>query len=286
MTKTNINNVSLEHGDNDEISPLAENFFSSNVVRPAVVAPKIYDKWPVLRSLPPVLEMDYSRILSKPFLIANYNWPITLGQFTSLVTPTVFPGDIFTNNLIKIPFQASTLFRCKACFMVQVSGTTMHQGTLVASVTPYRSPCGAASGATNSQHFINNILASPHAFLNANNSTAACIEIPFNYNNKLCYCDPDSNVVVPVASGNNFAQLNLVVLNPLQAPSNASTVVNVVVHVIFEELEFYAPHVDITYRANPQIKQMNPFFSGLRASAIDFLDTGIAFIRSYTGLLS
>lgn len=281
-TTSNLNDS--EGREVDDISPISSKFYSSNIVRTPIVPDKIYDKWPVVNSLPKILEMDYSRILAKPFLVRSIPWPSSIPAFQSINTDTLFPSQILTNSLITIPFQASTLFRCKACFMVQVSGTSMHQGTLLASVLPAYTPIGTIATTTNTRQFVNTMMAAPHAFLHANNSTSACIEIPFMYNNKLCYCDPTGNVVQAIATGTDFAQLSIVVINPLQGPASSSVALNVVVHVIFEELEFYSPHVDVSYRATPEVKLLDPLFNGLRKSAVDILDSGINFVRSYTGL--
>lgn len=237
--------------------------------------------------------MDYSRILQKPYLIGTYSWADSAAQYTRIQTVSL-PSAALTNALAVIPFNSATLYRAKMCILAQVHGTPLHQGTLVVTVPPKGTPTG-----TFEPNF-NNAMAAPHAFLSANQSTSVCVEVPFYVNSKLAFCDPTSNVISPYAFA-DYADIDLIVLNKLTAPTAGSTTLNVTIHVMFKDIEFYAPHIDVVYKNIPNslVKLNNPhfgslksiatgfidgFFSNIKKAGGDFLDWARGSIRAYTGL--
>jgi hypothetical protein len=174
--------------------------------------------------------MDYSRILNKPFLIDNLTWTNSSTVY-SLLPRISLPSDALTNYLAKVPFQSSSLYRMKACVMLQVSGTPMHQGLLLASVIPYPYiPVNPTQ-----------LLQAPHSFLNANESTSVCIEVPFYQRTPLARTSTTSTEVG--LSTFNYADLRLMVIDPLASSGTASTSLTISVHLILKEAEFYVPKI-------------------------------------------
>lgn len=228
--------------------------------------------------------MDFSRILNKPFLVKTFNWTNVQTAFTTIDTFT-FPSGALLNDLVKIPFDSSAVFRAKACVMLQVSGTAMHAGTLIASALPVGTP-------TSSRFNIGNMMASPHAFLYANEASSVCVEIPFYSNSTLAYCDAKNNVVSGSPFKNDYATIAINVLNPLISPTGAATTVTGSIHVMFTDIEFYGPHIDVAYKTTPQFKSarniatgfIDGVFSNIATAGGDFLDFVRGTIRQYTGL--
>lgn len=273
--------------------------------------PPMYDKWADLYSIDKQLKMDYSRILEKPYLVGSYTWLTSYAQYSTQTTLSL-PTDAIANALAVLPFNASTLYRAKMCVMIQVAGTPMHQGTLIAAAVPAKT---IVAGINN----INNMMAAPHALLFANASTSACIEVPFYYNSKLTFCDPTDNVISPYYN-NNYCDFVVAVLNQLVAPATGATSLTYTVHVMFKDVEFYAPHIDVIYKNVPNslIKKRFPqskvrkydnkdlilvrdhphflglksiatgfidgFFTNVRKAGGDFLDWARGTLRAYTGL--
>jgi len=264
-----------------------------------------YDKTSKLDCVPPVLEMDYSVILNKPFLLDTVDWPNTATRH-SLLLSYELPGDVLANALAEIPFIASVYYRAKISMVFQVSGTPMHQGILLASAQPFNNLGGSIDR-------INSYLSAPHVFLHANESTSVALEIPFYVNSKLAPIDFTDSTVVPSNIGANFCSVELMVFNPLGVPSSGSTTVSVSAHVVFRELEFYVPHIDPEWVPFPGFlaegfignfyegvkatisKSLDSFASGVNALAGDLLDKtkglvkdGVSAVRegvrAYTGL--
>lgn len=264
-----------------------------------------YDKTSKLDCVPPVLEMDYSVILNKPFLLDTVDWPNTATRH-SLLLSYELPGDVLANALAEIPFTASVYYRAKISMVFQVSGTPMHQGILLASAQPLNNLGGSIDR-------INSYLSAPHVFLHANESTSVALEIPFYVNSKLAPIDFTDSTIVPSNIGANFCSVELMVFNPLGVPSSGSTTVSVSAHVVFRELEFYVPHIDPEWVPFPGFlaegfignfyegvkatisKSLDSFASGVNALAGDLLDKtkglvkdGVSAVRegvrAYTGL--
>lgn len=190
--------------------------------------------------------MDFSRILNKPFFISNVNWPTTSVAF-SVLQEIKIPADILLNNLAKVPFESSVFYRCKISLILQVAGTSMHQGTIIASALPIGvDPIpGQTPAIVRSQ--MGSLMCAPHVFLSANEATPAALEIPFYVNGKLDKTDLNVNTFLPYTRSVNYASARLVVLNPLVAPTNGSTALTVSVFAMFTDMEFYVPHVDVEF---------------------------------------
>jgi len=231
-------------------------------------------------SVDPTTKMDFSHILEKPFYIGNVAWATTavvdqrLGVFT-------FPTAFTTLPLIRIPFLSCAKWRGRMCAFIQVLATPFHQGTVMAVALPYE--------AMTSVETISGTCPSPHVLLSANQSTSACLEIPFSSPTDLAECFTSVNDVFGLTtSAVTFAQLKFFVLNPLLAPASGSTAVSISVHIMFKELEFYVPNTTpgATFLTEASVISAAldtavPAAKKLTADAIDSVRT---MVRGVTGL--
>lgn len=296
------------------VSQIAENYYSSVRTRSVIEPDFIYDTFPALNQVPKKLEMDFSRILNKPYFVKNFTYSTTQVQGDTLGQLAI-PTDILTNNLAKVPFDASVFYRVKLTLILQISGTPMHQGTLIAAAFPNGYLATPADTALNTILKFNSFMAAPHVFLAANESTSVALEVPFYVNGKLAKVDETLTTISPYTFETNYAQVAVAVLNPLSAPTNGSTSVTVSIHAMFTHMEFYVPHVDITFLPAPPVantvfavddvdedvpafsaegyaadiskvatRAIDGVFAVGKRVASDFLDVARQGIRSLTGL--
>ena len=207
----------------------ASNFYSAVRTKETVSIPYIYDKQPRFDSIPPKLEMDYSRILHKPYFIQNVTWTGATGNLAIIS----IPSSILINKLASIPFDASVYYRAKISAILQVAGTPMHQGLVIASVTPAAFPFDP-----NGDFELNSLMCCPHAFLNANESTPVRVQVPFYVQGKFAAIDLSGTTISPYAKNSDYADLVLEVVNPLTPPTGGSTTVTISVHFMFDDLEW------------------------------------------------
>jgi len=277
----------------DSVTKISENYFSSLRTRSVVEPEFIYNKQPQLNQVPAELKMDFSRILNKPFFIKNATWTNTSQRFT-IIDSLSIPKDIAINELSQIPFIASALYRAKVTLMLQVAGTPMHQGMLLAYTVPagyYEKPLTVDRSI--SQSWVGSGMAAPHVFLSANESTPVALEVPFYVNGKLTKCDVANNTISPYASFGDYADLMIQVMNPLVAPTSGSVSLSVSVFAIFNEIEFYIPHCDVQYFNAEGIvsdlsaaatKAIDGVFAVAKRFSGDILDVGRSGVRALTGL--
>jgi hypothetical protein len=300
--KTNIiyNNVEYEvasTSDNSdkstEIDSVASNYFSNLRTRSVIEPMAQYSKFPKLTSMPPKLEMDYSKILNKPYFVKNITWQASSTPGT-LISTIRIPLDVNLNPLAIIPFHTSTFYRTKLTLFLQASGTPMHQGTLIAAAVPI----GFAGPAT-TLHAMGTFMAASHVFLSANQATSAALEIPFYVNGTLEMTDTDLTTISPYSRNVNYAEVDIMVVNPLAASNTIPTAISISVHAMFNELEFYVPHVDPVTWITPTSFASEGFWSDVTSIASkgidglfslgkkitgDLLDAGRRGIRALTGL--
>ena len=243
--------------------------------------------------------MDFSRILNKPFFIKNVLWRTT-DTAHSIINNIGIPSEILLNNLAKIPFQSSSFYRAKIGVILQVAGTPMHQGIVLASAVPR---VGVATN--NTSMLINKHLAAPHVFLSANEATPVILEVPFYSATKLRNVDLLNTTVGPESPTLDYAQVALQVINPLLINAGGSSTVTISVHAVFMDMDFYVPHIDPNWVAqgfisdlkNVATRGIDGTFGVLKQVAGDLLDTlkrgannGLKSareaIRTYTGLHS
>jgi hypothetical protein len=267
----------------DTVESTQRKFYSDIIDRNGGEIPTIYNVSPIIKSVPACLEMDFSRIINKPFLVKNIEWKASNAIFSRIETIKI-PGDILTSELLKVPFRSSTWFRAKICAFVQVSGTSMHSGIVLASAIP------PSTGIPGTRYYVNNYLSAPHMFLTPAMSSASCLEIPFYSNTDLFLANSDTDAPT-YCSGNDYAELTFVVLNALAVPTSGTTTINITVHVMFKELEFYVPAITPTWVA-PQFgpfasiatKAIDGAFNVARSYTSDFFDWFRSSIKAYTGL--
>lgn len=170
-TITQINNIDSE-------------FFSSLKTKDSVESGMTYNKLVGVTSIPKSLKMDYSRILDKPFLLTTTTWSTSdaVGELYRLALPSA----IYNNYLAKVPFDSSTLYQMRMCLMIQVSGTPMHQGLLL---------CASVPNGSQVVSNVNSILCAPHCFMNANEATPICLEVPFYANSTLLRTSGSTNII-------------------------------------------------------------------------------------------
>jgi hypothetical protein len=241
--------------------------------------------------------MDFSRILNKPFFIRNINWVNTSPAFTVLGN-VALPGDLLLNQLARVPFESSVLYRAKITLIMQVSGTPMHEGMVIAAAFPNGYGPAVGITAANARAYIGSFMSAPHVFMSANESTPVALEIPFYVNGKLDKTDIFGNTISTYPFGVNYAQACIMALNPLLPPASGSTTLTVSVFAMFTDVEFYVPHLDITYITPPAFeaegivedlsriasKAIDGAFSVVRKFGNDVLDVARQGVRSLTGL--
>lgn len=193
----------------------------------------VYDTMVAVTSVPPILRMDYSRILNKPYLINTITWNTSAAINTELSRISI-PSALYTNYLASVPFKSSVLYQTRLCLMLQVSGTPMHQGMLLAAAVPAGVPA-----ITN----INALMSCPHVFMSANEATSVCLEIPFFSESTLLRTVAGTNGYPENDQAGDYANLIIFIKNPLNASSGSSTALSVSIHAEFKEMDFYVPKV-------------------------------------------
>jgi len=283
--------------DNAVINPISSNYYSALRTRSVIEPDFIFTDFPKINSVPKDLSIDYSKILNKPFFIGNIDWNTTQGSGV-LLNHLEIPFSILTNELSKYPFNTSVLYRAKVSLIYQVAATPMHQGTVIVAAVPVGTHLALIEQPT---LLFNKMMTAPHAFLYANESTSIRVQVPFYSNSKLVNTDERGDTFQPNYQFGNYAEVVTVVLNPLAQPVSGSTDLTISVHAIFDELEFYVPHIDITFEAEGLMEIGSRFVNGIFSTVRqggeglldygkevvgDFLDSARGFIKRYTGLHS
>lgn len=281
--KINNNNSAMNVVDKVDIQ--ASNFYSSARSKDGINSAFIYNQNMKFDNLPPKLEMDYSRILNKPYFVNNLTWTTSSAALANIPIPST----ILLNKLAKVPFEASLYYRAKVSAILQVAGTPMHMGTLIAGVVPRGFPTDISNVTE-----VNSLLCAPHAFLHANESTPIRLQVPFYVQGKFAAIDLDGNSVTPYPFNSDYAELRVQVLNALRVPTSGSNTLTVSVHYMFDELEFYVPHVDPEWELTPQglmtdvsrnaTGAIDGIFSVAKKFTGDILDSVRGGVRAWTGL--
>jgi len=298
--------MNFNYNQDTGMKETVSNFFSSIKSRSAIEPDKMYTKFPKIACVPEELKMDYTRLLAKPFFIKSIPWVTTDTVGTELFKDSGgdfidgfnVPTSLQLNQLARLPFFSSVLYRCKVKLIIQVAGTPMHQGCILFGVQPAGFRVEGAPVPETLERF-NSLMAGPHVFAFANECTAVTLEVPFYFNTKLGKTDLDGQTIQPNFTRNNYAQVLALVLNPLQGPTGASTRLTFSVHAEYSDMEFYIPHTDPLYAPTPPTFEAQGFIADVSSSATavldsaftnarntvsDFLDVGRGFVRKYTGL--
>jgi len=267
---------------NNNIVKQDDHFNSSFKSRNLVETPTTYDAFPSIKSLPRELKMDFDRILNKPFLIDVQQWDTTTAAMTNLITKP-FPTSMLDNDQLRAPFRFAAKYRMKACMMLQVTGTPLHQGIILASAVPRY--CVKPSRLT-----VNSLLQSPHVFLSANEATPACLEIPFYSQTKLrntFTAEANERRCAIWGDEEDYADIHLFVINPLVAGSTGATSVSISITIVIKEADFYVPKNSATTWSSQSAiigSLLDKGATYLKNITGDFIDAARGGIRQYTGL--
>lgn len=246
--------------------------------------------------------------VNRPFLVARGSWSTTDTRFDKL-TPTsinsgfVFqlPRDIFVSNTsLSSILRIARLYRCKLCLNITLTGTLTHSGMLLAAVLP---PSGDNGVPVDNGRIINTMLSGPHAFLAANEASSVCLEVPFYCNTDYASLDvlPSNMTQTPdfCQRNSNFANLTIIVLNPLLAPDSSSTSLSYVIEAVFQHLDLKVPFPGLStwtataptvlkegqsFLAKAGTKMIDSTFGITKNLVSDGLDSLRGIVRRYTGL--
>jgi hypothetical protein len=274
--------------EQDTVKVVSEHFYSDLRTRTIVDDIPIYNASCVNKSIPEEMAMDFSRILNKPFLINNFTWSTTDARFSSKQILTL-PSDMYANlprsAMLRAPFDISAIYRLKMKLIFQVSGTPMHQGIMLLSATPPGTSLHYLAGYSNKLS-ANTLMAAPHAFLYANGSSSAALEVPFYANTKYLYTEVEGDTISYTSYNNDFAAINLMILSPLVAPTAGTQSLSITVYAIMEDAQFFIPHTDVTFVAQSNFvsNAIDYIFNGAKKVSFDFIDGMRDVVRTYTGL--
>lgn len=184
------------------------------------------------------------------------------------------------------------------CVNITITGTISHSGMLLAAVTPTSTTASVLP--SDGGRCINTMLSGPHAFLSANEATSVCLEVPFYCNSDYAVMDLSTNYNRDITIPNsNFAMLSIMVLNPLQAASTASTSLSLVFEFFFKSIELKVPRPIPNFSGTPpalNIREAQSFlvkagtkfldttFNSLKTATADAIDGLRGTVRAYTGL--
>lgn len=235
------NTVTLNQKPSSEFDTTSKHG-SQLVNRESTGQEQVYDNTIEKICVNPSLRMDYSGLIDKPFYLTQFTWSTTAAAAT-VISTIGFPSSILAlNRIASAPFDLSSIYRMRGCVNLQVAGTPMHGGALLAAVV------NRTTDSYLNDNSLHTYQCAPHAFLHANNTSAVCIEIPFYSQTRYRYTpsltssrDPLLISTLTTPNAGDFAQLRTRVLSALTTPTSGVTSVVVTVSVIFKELEFYVP---------------------------------------------
>jgi len=179
-------------------------------------------------------------LLNKPLFIKTFDWvktTATNGNITGAALQV--PSDLLINDVIRAPFNTSLFYTCKMCFHIQVIGTPFHQGALLVYYKPNNGFATAFPADS-----INDAQIAPSVILYANQSTPACLEIPFSCPTNVANTDFDT-VGKPYYNnrftkfGSNIGAIYAKVIVPVD--SQSTTTVRVSYYVTFQDIKFFVP---------------------------------------------
>lgn len=240
-------------GSNLEVSNQVSNAASSVQTRSIATLGERYPER-LETSISDEFKMSIAPWINRPFFVGNVAWTTTATRYSNISTPVVtLPRDIFNSNpsLTRL-MQLASMYRCKLCLNISITGTITHQGMLLAAILP-----PSTTDYSTGPLAINSMLTGPHAFLAANEASSVCLEVPWYNNSELGLLDSakytagpytsNPDIVVPNA---NCATLLIKVINPLATSTGSSTSVNIVIEAFFKELDlFVATPKEVTFSA-------------------------------------
>jgi len=282
----------------DKINLITKNHLSSIVTREVAEQEVSYDKFPITSCTKQQMLFDISPMLERPLILDTVSWANTNIRFSSLANYPLMSNLFISSPTLKQYLSNYSFFRCHACAYVTVTGTINHQGTLLAGVKPY---WYFRSGTVAQEELINTLMTGPHAMLGANEATSACIEIPFYVATDFLTLDATSppektNPDLNYFDTNPYAELVLLVMNPLVVAGASSTTVSVHVQIKINKLEVYAPtpgaptYVPVSTLTSESMlgrvatSALDKTSDLLKNTSADFIDALRGVVKSYTGL--
>jgi hypothetical protein len=207
-------------------------------------------------------ENNFQPLLDKPLFIKTFQWDSTLLSNANIPTGALsLPQDLLVNDVIAAPFQFSAFYTAKMCLRLQVLGTPFLQGALIIYFKPNN-----GFGTTITASSINDALVAPNVILFANQSTPACLEIPFSLptnvgSTNFNLTDNYYNYNITRFSS-NVGSIYAKVLTPLTSIS--ATSVRISIHATFADVKFYVPKNGRMLPAPPVFSEDNAQLSRLQ----------------------
>jgi hypothetical protein len=279
------------------VTQITKQHLSSITTRDLAEEDFIYDKFPQAYCSKKEMLFDVSPMWERPVVANTTTWSTSDARFKQLLRYNLMWDFFSATPSFRSFLKNYAYFRCHACAYVTITGTLNHQGTLLAAVVPQ----GISNTTANLENLINTFMTSPHALLGANEATSSCIEIPFyvptDYLTMEATTATDPSIAdLGLLSRNPYAQLMIMVLNPLSVGGNGSTTISIHTQIKITKLEVYtqtpaAP----TYVAAPTLlaesyigRVVTDTFDRtsefLKTTSSDFIDALRSTVRQYTGL--
>lgn len=245
----------------------------------------IYDTFPDPGYMENSVKLSFPTVLGKIFHVDTFEW--TVNDNRGFMYAYSVPYDLLINSLAKIPYISSCYWRGNVCVVLQISGTPMHQGTLVVSAVPH----DTMKHQLGHLEAFNSLFASPHVLLSPNMATASCLDFPFYYPVQYAKTTLQESGYLSYSDSKykNSGYLTFSVLNKLKGSDTSSTAVSVSISVMFKDLEFYVPKAVTSSFSQSKFKKIisdsvTGFFNGLKTTSGDLIDGAREIFRQYTGL--
>jgi len=227
----------------DKVAPVLAGKDSAIRTRTAIENPAVYDAQVHYDNVPQELRGDFSSLIGKPFHLGSFTWNTSTARYGQ-VFKIDFPSALLTlNRQASAPFDLMSLYRLRGCLLIQTAGTPMHGGGLIVASLPR-----GITDATTTRKWLHSFQSAPHAYLYANQQTAACLELPFYSNTKLRWTpsvsDSQDETFIGPYGTDDYLTVRAMVVSPLSVGGSASTAVTVTVSLVFHELDFFSPKAD------------------------------------------
>lgn len=187
---------------------------------------------------------DITKWVERPQVIDSNSWTTSFPTGSILASFDI-PAGLLVNKFLKAPFTSFKYWRGDIELHLQTSGTPFHQGTIIMAYLP-NIRVGSALYTDIVKNF-SALTSIQHVILHANTSTSACMSIPFINPNVYIDIDDSSS-----QHTNSTGSIVIVVFNPLDAASGASTAINVSLVAQLRNSQFKVPR----YQAEGLIEQV------------------------------
>jgi hypothetical protein len=192
-----------------------------------------------------LVENDWTvpQLVEREMYVDTISWDTTAAK-DSVIAEYNIPTDILKNDIAQIPFRNFRFVRWhKLVISLQINGTRMHQGRLIAwcqpGVPPVFPPDSGlpVAGRYKTLDFVPSL--DYHVVLNPTKSTTGELEIPFTH--PLGYLHMGDEYASPTSFTKFMGTLKIGVFNPLFAEGTAANSVDINIMARFEKLEAKIP---------------------------------------------